>query len=102
MDERPTESRGKEDREDRLKRLLEKASRLTRDPGVYLMKDKEGRVIYVGKSAALRDRVSSCFQPSAKLEFKKAPMLDVVDDFDILGTDTEVEALLTENRLIKD
>ena len=91
-----------EDRETRLKRLLEKASRLTRDPGVYLMKDKEGRVIYVGKSAALRDRVSSYFQPSAKLEFKKAPMLDVVDDFDILGTETEVEALLTENRLIKD
>lgn len=91
-----------EDRETRLKRLLEKASRLTRDPGVYLMKDKEGRVIYVGKSAALRDRVSSYFQPSTKLEYKKAPMLDVVDDFDILGTDTEVEALLVENRLIKD
>ena len=91
-----------EDRETRLKRLLDKASRLTRDPGVYLMKDKEGRVIYVGKSAVLRDRVSSYFQPSTKLEFRKAPMLDVVDDFDILGTDTEVEALLTENRLIKD
>ncbi|HEX8324176.1 MAG TPA: excinuclease ABC subunit UvrC [Tepidisphaeraceae bacterium] len=91
-----------EDRETRLKRLLEKASRLTRDPGVYLMKDKEGRVIYIGKSAFLRDRVSSYFQPSTKLDFKKAPMLDIVDDFDILGTETEVEALLMENRLIKD
>ncbi|MGN6725975.1 MAG: UvrB/UvrC motif-containing protein [Tepidisphaeraceae bacterium] len=91
-----------EDRETRLKRLLEKAYRLTKDPGVYLMKDAQGRVIYVGKSASLRDRVSSYFQKSTKLEPRKAPMLDVVDDFEILGMETEVEALLAENRLIKD
>jgi len=91
-----------QDREIRLKRLLEKAHRLTRDPGVYLMKDDKGRVIYVGKSSSLRDRVASYFQTSAKLEPRKAPMLDVVDDFEIIGTETEVEALLAENRLIKD
>ncbi|MBC7785319.1 MAG: excinuclease ABC subunit UvrC [Burkholderiales bacterium] len=91
-----------EDRTQRLKGLLEKARHLPKTPGVYLMKDDKGRVIYVGKAAALRDRVSSYFQPSTKLEFKKAPMLEVVVDFEALEMDTEVEALLAENRLIKD
>ncbi len=91
-----------ETRSDRLNRLLEKARQLPKTPGVYLMKDDKGRVIYVGKSASLRDRVSSYFLPSAKLEFKKAPMLEVVVDFEILDMETEVEALLAENRLIKD
>lgn len=91
-----------EDRAQRLQRLLEKARQLPKTPGVYLMKDDKGRVIYVGKSACLRDRVGSYFQPSTKLEFKKAPMLDVVVDFETLDTETEVEALLAENRLIKD
>lgn len=91
-----------EDRETRLKRLLEKAHRLTKDPGVYLMKDAKGIVVYVGKSASLRDRVSSYFQPSTRLEMRKQPMLDVVDDFEVIGMETEVEALLAENRLIKD
>jgi excinuclease ABC subunit C len=91
-----------ESREDRLKRLNEKAKRLTKDPGVYLMKDDRGRVIYVGKSASMRDRVSSYFQPATKLEAKKAGLLDEVVDFETLGAETEVEALLVENRLIKD
>ena len=91
-----------QDRLERLQRLLEKARQLPKTPGVYLMKDDRGRVIYVGKSASLRDRVSSYFLPSTKLEFKKAPMLEVVVDFEILDTESEVEALLAENRLIKD
>jgi excinuclease ABC subunit C len=66
------------------------------------MKDDKGRVIYVGKSASLRDRVGSYFQASAKLEYKKAGLLDEVVDFDTLQTESEVEALLAENRLIKD
>ena len=88
--------------DDRLAKLCEKARALPKSPGVYLMKDDKGRVIYVGKSASLRDRVCSYFQPSTKLEFKKAPMRDEVVDFDVIETDTEVEALLAENRLIKD
>src|SRR5581483_8583805 len=88
--------------DDRLERLSEKAKGLPKAPGVYLMKDDKGRVIYVGKSASLRDRVGSYFQPSTKLEYKKAPLRDLVVDFDIIQTDDEVEALLTENRLIKD
>ncbi|MEM1013521.1 MAG: excinuclease ABC subunit UvrC [Planctomycetota bacterium] len=91
-----------ESRRERLQRLNEKAKRLTKDPGVYLMKDARGRVIYVGKSASMRDRVSSYFQPSTKLDAKKAGLLDEVVDFETLGADSEVEALLVENRLIKD
>jgi len=88
--------------DDRIASLLEKSRQLPKAPGVYLMKDDKGRVIYVGKSACLRDRVSSYFQPSTKLETRKAGLLDHVVDFDILQTDSEVEALLAENRLIKD
>jgi excinuclease ABC subunit C len=87
---------------DRLSKLLEKARALPKAPGVYLMKDDKGRVIYVGKAASLRSRVGSYFLTSTKLEPKKAGLLDHVIDFDILETETEVEALLAENRLIKD
>ena len=88
--------------DDRLERLCAKAKTLPKAPGVYLMKDDKGRVIYVGKSASLRDRVCSYFQPATKLEYKKAPLRDLVVDFDVIQTDSEVEALLAENRLIKD
>ena len=88
--------------EDRLQKLADKAKALPKAPGVYLMKDDKGRVIYVGKSASLRDRVGSYFQPSTKLEHKKVGLLDNVVDFDVVQTDSEVEALLAENRLIKD
>lgn len=85
-----------------MKRLLKKARGLPKCAGVYLMKDGKGRVVYVGKAARLPDRVSSYFIPSAELGFKKAGMLDVIEDFDILECEGEWEALLTENRLIKD
>src|ERR1035438_6425798 len=87
---------------DRIQKLLEKARALPKTPGVYLMKDDKGRVIYVGKSASLRDRVGSYFLPSTRLEKKKAGVLEFVVDFDFLEWDSEVEALLAENRLIKD
>ncbi|MCW5764661.1 MAG: UvrB/UvrC motif-containing protein [Phycisphaeraceae bacterium] len=66
------------------------------------MKDEAGAVIYVGKAARLPDRVSSYFVPSADLGFKKQPMLELVADFDVIECEGEWEALLTENRLIKD
>lgn len=66
------------------------------------MKDADGAVIYVGKALRLPDRVSSYFVPSADLGYKKQPMLDLVADFDIIECESEWEALLTENRLIKD
>jgi excinuclease ABC subunit C len=88
--------------DDRLEKLAEKARNLPKSPGVYLMKDDKDRVIYVGKSSCLRDRVTSYFLPSTKLEPRKAGLRDVVVDFEIIPTETEVEALLAENRLIKD
>ncbi|MFI5377838.1 MAG: UvrB/UvrC motif-containing protein [Tepidisphaerales bacterium] len=87
---------------DRLEQLSEKAKGLPKAPGVYLMKDDKGRVIYVGKAASLRDRVGSYFLPSTKLEPRKVGLLDDVVDFEVIQTESEVEALLAENRLIKD
>lgn len=91
-----------EDRDARLGRLLKKARALPPVPGVYLMKDDAGTVIYVGKAAKLPDRVASYFQPSADLGAKKQPMLDVVTDFDAIECESAWEALLTEARLVKD
>src|SRR4051794_22262745 len=88
--------------DERIEKLAEKAKSLPKAPGVYLMKDDKGRVIYVGKSASLRDRVASYFQASTKLEHKKSGLLDHVVDFEVIQTESEVEALLAENRLIKD
>ncbi len=91
---------------DKLDALLIKARSLPKSPGVYLMKDAKGLVLYVGKANNLPDRVSSYFVPSAAasggLGLKKLPMLELIDDFDVLLCETEWEALLTENRLIKD
>ena len=89
-------------RDERLSRLLKKARKLPKVPGVYLMKDDKGRVIYVGKASRLPDRVASYFVRSADLGPKKQPMLDIVQDFDVIECEGEWEALLTENRLVKD
>ncbi len=91
-----------ESRADRLARLAEKARGLPKTPGVYLMKDGAGRVIYVGKASSLRNRVGSYFAGSVDLGPKKQPMLEVVEDFDVVDCEGEWEALLLESRLIKD
>jgi excinuclease ABC subunit C len=108
----PTDSRGPSDgadggqlpegREERLGRLARKARMLPDVPGVYLMKDAAGTVLYVGKASVLPQRVSSYFQPSADLGPRKQPMLDVVADFDFIPCEGEWEALLMEARLVKD
>ena len=86
--------------EDRLERLLSKANTLPLCPGVYIMKDKNGKIIYVGKSRKLKNRVSQYFSGSAK-NLKTAKMVSLVDDFDYYLCDTEMEALTLENRMIK-
>ena len=88
--------------DERTQKLADKAHALAKAPGVYLMKDADGTVIYIGKSASLRDRVSSYFQAGTKLEHKKISLVENIADFEVIETDSEVEALLTENRLIKD
>ncbi len=90
------------DRSARLAGLLEKARALPKAPGVYLMLDARGVVLYIGKARSLRDRVSSYFLPSADLGPRKAPMLDLVRDFDTVPCADEFEALLAEARLVKD
>lgn len=86
--------------ESRLETLLEKANTLPLSPGVYIMKDKAGKVIYVGKSKKLRNRVSQYFQNSEK-NLKTMKMVSLVHDFDYFLCDTEIEALTLENRMIK-
>lgn len=88
--------------DDRRKRLSENARALPALPGVYLMKDSAGNVLYVGKASSLRDRVSSYFVQSVELGPKKQPMLEIIDSFDIIEAEGEWEALLMEARLIKD
>ena len=87
-------------REEDRKKLLEKANSLPLCPGVYIMKDREGRVIYVGKSRKLKSRVSQYFQNSEK-NLKTARMVAAVADFEYFLCDTEIEALSLENTLIK-
>jgi excinuclease ABC subunit C len=86
----------------RLEALTEKARSLPSAPGVYLMKDSAGHVIYIGKAGSLRNRVSSYFVRSVDLGPKKQPMLDIIADFDFIECEGEWEALLMESRLIKD
>ncbi len=80
--------------------LLEKANSLPAQPGVYIMKDRAGKVIYVGKSRKLKARVSQYFQNSEK-NIKTAKMVAAVADFDYILCATEIEALTLENSLIK-
>lgn len=86
--------------EERRRALLEKANALPLTPGVYLMKDESGRIIYVGKSRKLKSRVSQYFQNSLK-QIKTARMVASVADFDYFLCATEIEALALENTLIK-
>ena len=95
------------DRQAVLAGLREKVADLPSTPGVYLFKDAAGVVLYVGKAKSLRARVASYFQPAADLLAGRGPEInrmiaDLVVDFDILECDSEVSALLRENRLIKD
>lgn len=78
------------------------AHALPKKPGCYLMKDAAGSVLYVGKAADLRSRVSSYFADAADLAPDKARMVAQVAAIDYLEAASEVDALLTEARLIKD
>lgn len=87
---------------DVLTELRKRTAAFPDAPGVYLMKDERGVVLYVGKAKSLRSRVGSYFQPSADLEPKNRAMVEKVRDIEILVTASEVDALLAEARLIKD
>jgi len=85
---------GRPEFEERLRALSE-------HPGVYLFKDADGQVIYVGKSVALRSRVRSYFGSPRNLDTKTRELASRIADFDIILTDSELEALILESTLIK-
>lgn len=94
-------SPGKEDGAEAIrKRLLTEALRLPPSPGVYIMKDASGSVIYVGKSRRLRDRVSQYFRDTDK-SIKTERMTSSVRSFECIVCESEIEALALENNLIK-
>ncbi|MDK1031564.1 MAG: UvrB/UvrC motif-containing protein [Planctomycetia bacterium] len=84
------------------KKLVKKVRTFPKRPGVYLMKDSRGRVVYIGKASSLRDRVMSYLVPSADLGPKQTNMIQEVRDIEFLPAQNEVDALLAEARLIKD
>lgn len=81
--------------------LREKAAGLPLTPGVYIMRDRAGKVIYVGKSRKLKNRVSQYFHESDFQSRKTDAMTFFVADFEYILCDTEIEALSLENSLIK-
>ena len=81
--------------------LKEKALSLPYAPGVYIMRDKTDKVIYVGKAKKLKNRVSQYFQDSAAHSVKTRQMVSQVDHFDTIFVTSEFEALVLENSLIK-
>jgi excinuclease ABC subunit C len=80
----------------------EKVKTFPTTPGVYLMKDAQGRVLYVGKAVNLRSRASTYFGAQAAIDRRTADLVTEIADLDCIETDSEVDALLLEARLIKD
>ncbi len=83
-----------------IERLRDKANSLPQSPGVYLMKNAEGTIIYVGKSKKLHNRVTSYFTGN-RHNVKTSRLVSLIADFDYILCDTEIEALALENVLIK-
>ncbi len=85
----------------RLPYLREKTSKLTTSPGVYIMKNREKAIIYIGKAKNLKNRVTSYFRENPDHLPKVAAMVAKVWDYDFIVTDSELEALILECSLIK-
>ncbi len=85
----------------KLRELKDKANKLPLTPGVYIMKNTKGEIIYVGKAKALKNRVTQYFGSNLNHTAKVIKMVDNVDNFDTIMCDTEYEALMLENSLIK-
>lgn len=81
--------------------LTERLKNLPERPGVYLMKDHAGVILYVGKAVNLKNRVRSYFHDSSRQSPKVAALMRHVEDIELIATDTEVEALILEATLVK-
>lgn len=86
---------------DRLGFLRDKANKLTLSPGVYLMKDKSGKIIYVGKAKALKNRVTTYFHSIENHNPKTYKLVSNIYDFDFIVCPSELDALVLEASLIK-
>ena len=84
-----------------MESLEQNINNLPTNPGVYLFKDKKGTILYVGKAGNIKHRVGSYFQKPAGKDLKTLSMLEKVADVDTIVTDTEKEAFILENNLIK-
>lgn len=82
--------------------IEEELKKLPAKPGVYLMHDKKDAIIYVGKAISLKNRVRQYFQSSRRVSPKIQQMISHIDHFEYIITDSEVEALVLENNLIKE
>ncbi len=85
----------------KLTDLKQKANRLPKTPGVYIMKNQKGEIIYIGKAKALKNRVTQYFGAGNQHTEKVQKMVSHVEDFDYILCDSEFEALILENSLIK-
>ena len=85
----------------KMKELRQKAMALPLQPGVYIMKNKQGEIIYIGKAKKLKNRVSQYFGSQNNHTEKVRRMVDNVDDFEYIITDSEFECLILECSLIK-
>ena len=81
--------------------IREQLKKLPSQPGVYLMKNDKGKVIYVGKAVSLKNRVRQYFQSSRNHSDKVKSMVKNIDSFEYIMTDSELEALILECNLIK-
>ena len=84
-----------------MSQLREKLSHLPNLPGVYLFKDDKDSILYIGKSKSIRNRVRSYFNRSAKHKLRIRLMTSRIHDLSLIVTDTEAEALILEEQLIK-
>lgn len=82
--------------------IEEELKKLPTAPGVYIMYDKKGEIIYVGKAISLKNRVRQYFQSSRDKSIKIQQMVSKIDSFEYIITDSELEALVLENNLIKE
>jgi excinuclease ABC subunit C len=85
-----------------LDAVYQKLENLSTQPGVYLFKDKSGRIIYVGKARSLRSRVKSYFQSARPLDPKSQILVRKITDLETMVTHTEIDALILEANLIKE
>src|SRR5215211_1391701 len=81
--------------------LEEKIKSLPTDAGVYIHKNADGKIIYVGKAKNLKNRVRQYFQSSRNMDVKTRELVKRIADFEFIVVDNEVEALVLESNLIK-